>query len=77
VDSHREDIVPFFYFVESPDSFFETTKEIGGKASGVARQARLTKDVSLRKVDSVIPRQRRQNVIARFVGKVKKLESRA
>jgi hypothetical protein len=23
--------------VESPDSFLETTKEIGGKASGVAR----------------------------------------
>jgi hypothetical protein len=26
-----------FYFVESPDSFLETTKEIGGKDSGVAR----------------------------------------
>ena len=41
--------------MESPDSFLETTKEIGGKASGVARQARLTKDVSLRNVDSMFP----------------------
>jgi hypothetical protein len=26
-----------FCFVESPDSFLETIKEIGGKASGVTR----------------------------------------
>ena len=39
--------------MESPDSFLETTKEIGEKASGVARQARLTKDRSLRNVDSM------------------------
>jgi hypothetical protein len=48
--------------VESPDSFPETTKEIGekivespGKLIRKYSEARLTKDVSLRKVDSVFP----------------------
>jgi hypothetical protein len=49
--------------VESPDSFLETTKEIGGKKVMESpgklirkySEARLTKDVSLRKVDSVFP----------------------
>jgi hypothetical protein len=48
--------------VESPDSFLETTKEIGGKVvespGKLIRkysEARLTKDMSLRKVDSVFP----------------------
>ena len=49
--------------MESPDSFLETTKEIGGKEvvespGKLTRkdfEARLTKDMSLRKVDSVFP----------------------
>jgi hypothetical protein len=48
--------------VESPDSFLETTKEIGGKVvespgklSRKDYETRLTKDVLLRKVDSVFP----------------------
>jgi hypothetical protein len=49
--------------------------ESPGKLIRKYSEARLTKDVSLRKVDSVFPRQRRQNVITRFVGKVQELES--
>jgi hypothetical protein len=48
--------------VESPDSFLETTKEIGerlvespGKLIRKYAEARLTKDMSLRKVDSMFP----------------------
>jgi hypothetical protein len=48
--------------VESPDSFLETTKEYGekvvespGKLTKKDSEARLTKDMSLRKVDSVFP----------------------
>jgi hypothetical protein len=62
--------------VESPDSFPETTKEKGNKSlvespGKLVRERSLRqglpKDFSLRKIDSVIPRQRRQNVIAQFV----------
>ena len=48
--------------MELPDSFLETTKEIGGKVvespGKLTRkdfEAMLTKDMSLRKVDSVFP----------------------
>ena len=62
--------------MESPDSFPKTTKEKGNKIpvespgklvrERYLRQS-LPKDFSLRKIDSVIPRQQRQNVIAQFV----------
>jgi hypothetical protein len=64
--------------VESPDSFLETTKEKGNKIlvespGKLVRERLLTqglpKDLSLRKIDSMIPRQQRQNVIAQFVAR--------
>jgi hypothetical protein len=56
--------------VESPDSFLETTKEIGERlVESPGKQAYQRYVVEEGRLS--VPRQRRQNVIARFVGKVK------